>query len=327
MTLTYSTNQNNKSLSLSYSRDIISLFAYFDIFKHPLTVSDIQRMKGLTEAIILEQLNTLVTTNICFEWQGYYGLSSDIQENAQRRLVAEKNAELYWSKVKKYAQRIANFPFVRGVAISGSLSKGVMTDEGDIDFFIITEPNKLWVTRSLLILYKKIRLLNSRKYFCLNYFVDTNNLTIIDKNIFTAVEVAHLIPVYSQDKLFDRFFDQNSWVKEFINSPVPITINALPSDSFYGIEQDVKIKKSKQRKEKWLSGSIGKRLERWTHKKTLKRWMKKFGHFDEEKFELTMRSTTGVSKHHPQDFQSKVLDTYSDRFNKANEELNRHKQE
>ncbi len=322
-----STSQTNPTNTISYSEDILSLLAYFDIFKHPLTVSDIQRMKGLSEAIILEQLNILVTTNICFVWQGYYGLSAETQENAQRRLVAEKNAEQYWSKVKKYSQRIANFPFVRGVAISGSLSKGVMTDDGDIDFFIITEPNKLWITRSLLILYKKIRLLNSRKYFCLNYFVDTNNLAIIDKNIFTAVEVAHLIPVYSQDDLFDRFYDQNSWVKEFINSPAPITINALPSDGFYRIERDVKIKKSKHTKEKWLSGSFGNRLERWTHKKTLKRWMKKFGHFNEDKFELTMRSTTGVSKHHPQDFQSKVLDTYSERFNKAIEQLNRHKQE
>lgn len=322
-----STSPTNPINTISYSEDILSLLAYFDIFKHPLTVSDIQRMKGLSEAIILDQLKVLVTTNICFEWQGYYGLSADIQENAQRRLVAEKNAEQYWSKVKKYSQRIANFPFVRGVAISGSLSKGVMTDDGDIDFFIITEPNKLWITRSLLILYKKIRLLNSRKYFCLNYFVDTNNLAIIDKNIFTAVEVAHLIPVYSQDDLFDRFYDQNSWVKEFINSPAPITINALPSDGFFSIERDVKIKKSKNTKEKWLSGSFGNRLEQWSHKKTLKRWMKKFGHFNEDKFELTMRSTTGVSKHHPQDFQSKVLDTYSERFNKVNEQLNRHKQE
>ncbi len=322
-----STSQINPIKAFSNSEDILSLLAYFDIFKHPLTVSDITRMKGLAEAIVLEQLDVLVKTNICFEWQGYYGLSADIQENAQRRLVAEKNAEQYWSKVKKYSQRIANFPFVRGVAISGSLSKGVMADDGDIDFFIITEPNKLWVTRSLLILYKKIRLLNSRKYFCLNYFVDTNNLAIIDKNIFTAVEVAHLIPVYSQDNLFERFYDQNTWVKDFLNSPSPITINALPSDGFYRLEGEITIKKSKHRKEKWLSSSLGNRLERWTHKKTLKRWMKKFGHFNEDKFELTMRSTTGVSKHHPQDFQSKVLDTYSARYQNVTEQLNRLKQE
>jgi len=321
-----STSQTNPINTFSYSEDILSLMAYFDIFKHPLTVNDFVRMKGFSAELVIEQLNLMLVSQICFEWQGYFGLSAEIQEYAQRRIVAEKNAEHYWSKVKKYSQRIANFPFVRGVAISGSLSKGVMTDDGDIDFFIITEPNKLWVTRSLLILYKKIRLLNSRKYFCLNYFVDTNNLAIIDKNIFTAVEVAHLIPVYSQDNLFERFYDQNTWVKEFINSPAPITINALPSDGFYRLEGEIKIKKSKLTKEKWLSGSLGNRLERWTHKKTLKRWMKKFGHFDEDKFELTMRSTTGVSKHHPQDFQGKVLNTHEERFRKAMERLHQNKQ-
>jgi predicted transcriptional regulator len=96
-----STSPTNPINTISYSEDILSLLAYFDIFKHPLTVSDIHRMKGLSEAIILEQLKVLVTMNICFEWQGFYGLSADIQENAQRRLVAEKNAEQYWSKVKK----------------------------------------------------------------------------------------------------------------------------------------------------------------------------------------------------------------------------------
>jgi hypothetical protein len=54
--------------------------------------------------------------------------------------------------------------------------------------------------------------------------------------------------------------------------------------------------------------------------------MKKFGHFNEDKFELTMRSTTGVSKHHPQDFQGKVLNTHEERFRKAIERFNLHKQ-
>jgi hypothetical protein len=304
--------------------EILSLLVYFDIFEHPLTPSDMMRMTGLSETTIHDQLRMLVTTKICFEWQGYYGLTPYTEEKAQRRIQAERNAEMYWPKVKKYARIIANFPFVKGVAISGSLSKGVMTDQGDIDFFIITEPNRLWITRSLLILYKKIRLLNSRKYFCLNYFVDTNNLGIIDENIFTAVEVAHLIPVYAEEKLFEKFYIENQWVVQFIRLPSPINSLALPTDPFYGLSDNIKIKKSKYRKEKWLSGSFGNYLEQWTHKKTLKRWMRKFGHFDENKFELTMRSTIGVSKHHPQDFQSRVLDIYTQRLNFAQEKLNEH---
>jgi hypothetical protein len=296
---------------------VLSLLAYFDIFNHPLKIEDLVRMKGFSLTTCEEVMRELVDLGVCFEWDGYYGLDNSIQIQAERRIFAEKNALNYWSKVRKNAQRIANFPFVRGVAISGSLSKGVMAVDGDIDFFIITAPNKLWVTRTLLILYKKIRLLNSRKYFCLNYFVDTENLEIVDKNMFTAVEVAHLIPVYAENALFEQFYAQNKWVQDFLDAPAAITKTALPADPYYGLNETIQVSNSKKRKEEWLNGKIGASLENWTHKKTLKRWMRKFGHFNEEKFELTMRSTKGVSKHHPRDFQSKVLDTYQERFENA----------
>jgi hypothetical protein len=40
---------------------------------------------------------------------------------------------------------------------------------------------------------------------------------------------------------------------------------------------------------------------------TMWRWDVKFKHFDRSKFNLTLRSTRNVSKHHPQDFQTTVL--------------------
>lgn len=67
--------------------------------------------------------------------------------------------------------------------------------------------------------------------------------------------------------------------------------------------------------EKFFSGFLGNSLERMAHRATLNRWRKKFAHFNAEKFELTMRSTVGVSKHHPRDFQSRVLLVYEDKLN------------
>ena len=37
-----------------------------------------------------------------------------------------------------------------------------------------------------------------------------------------------------------------------------------------------------------------------------------FGDFDDAKFELTMKSRRYVSKHHPNDFQNKVLSKYEE---------------
>src|SRR5690606_3777846 len=101
-------------------------------------------------------------------------------------LMANKFSDI----ARKKAKLISQFPFVRGVMASGSLSKGYADEKSDIDFFIITIPNRLWIARTLLVLYKRIFLLNSHKFFCVNYFVDEKHLGIEEKNLFTATELA-----------------------------------------------------------------------------------------------------------------------------------------
>ena len=71
-------------------------------------------------------------------------------------------------KAIKRAKFISKFPYIENVSISGALSKNYYNNDGDIDFFLITQPNRLWIARTLLIIYKKMFLLNSRKYFCVN---------------------------------------------------------------------------------------------------------------------------------------------------------------
>jgi len=73
------------------------------------------------------------------------------------------------------------------------------------------------VCRAFLTLYKKLVLGNSHRNFCLNYFIDSNNLEIPDKNIFTATEVAFLIPMYNYT-LYENFICMNNWFRrEFPN--------------------------------------------------------------------------------------------------------------
>src|SRR6185503_5346455 len=47
-----------------------------------------------------------------------------------------------------------------------------------------------------------------------NYFVDIANLEIKEKNIYTATEIAFLIPVYHYENFF-RFLASNSWINEY----------------------------------------------------------------------------------------------------------------
>jgi hypothetical protein len=76
------------------------------------------------------------------------------------------------------------------------LSKNFADERADIDYFVVTKANRLWIARTLMHLFKKLTfLVGKQHYFCMNYFVDEEALTIQEKNLFTAVEVATLIPV------------------------------------------------------------------------------------------------------------------------------------
>ena len=99
-------------------------------------------------------------------------------------------------KALRNARLIFHFPFTRAIMISGSLSKNYADEASDVDYFIIVKPGRLWIARTLLIIYKRIFLMNSKKYFCVNYFIDEDHLEIEEKNLFTAVELTTLIPIH-----------------------------------------------------------------------------------------------------------------------------------
>jgi hypothetical protein len=120
-----------------------------------------------------------------------------------------------WKMARLMAHVIKQFPFVRGIFVSGELSKGVASEEGDIDFVIITAENRLWISRTLLILFKKIVLLNSRRYFCLNHFVSEKQLKFGLRNIYSAIEIATLKPLVNID-LFEQYMEANSWLSAYL---------------------------------------------------------------------------------------------------------------
>jgi len=283
---------HNKILDVS---NTLKVLAYFDIFDSPLLDKEIVNLtneSNLQEDII----KTLLNTQKCYKYNNYYSLKKNVKELVTKRLKKEKEAQKYIKKLPFFVSLISKFPFVRGIAISGSLSKGVMYADGDIDYFIITAANRLWICRSFLIIFKKIFLLNSKKYFCVNYFVDENNLEIHDQNMFTAVEISYLKPVYNE-AIINQLKEKNSWIKGYF----PNFVHPF----------NFPLKTNKNNKNKGLESiftdSFADKFDLWLMKKTFKRWENKFKHFNKEKFELTMRTNRGVSKHHPQDFQNKVL--------------------
>jgi predicted nucleotidyltransferase len=292
---------------------LIKTLAYYDIFNYPLTAGEIYynlRVNHTSTAEVEELLVNLAKRNLIFRKGNYYQLS-DEETYIIRRERGNKLAAKRLKTARRISRLISGFPYVRAILLSGSLSKGFMEKNSDIDYFIITQPNRLWLTRALLMSFKKMFLLNSRKNFCINYFVDLENLEIQEKNIFTATEIATLIPTFGAT-VYDEFYNRNIWIKEYYpNFPKRVTDDILKDKPGF----------LKSFIEKIFNSSLGERLDDFFMHLFERHNKKRYRHYSQEDFRLAFKSNKKESKHHPLFFQKKVLLEFEKKLNKLEERL------
>lgn len=305
--------ENEKSFS-PLDRSIIRTLAYYDIFSYPLTANEIYYNLGdnhtSTEQIKIE-LEFLLKNNIVYNNGEFYQLNNDAKY-IQRRKSGNELAEKRLKTAQRMSGFISRFPFVRGVMLSGSISKGFMEEDSDIDYFVITHPNRVWFSRLLLMIFKKIFLFNSRKIFCINYFVDSENLEIEEKNIFTATEIVTLLPTFGKD-IYERFYEKNLWIKHFYPNFPKRDILSIP---------DKKPGLFKAYWEKFLGNKLGDKLDDIAIHLFDKFYKLKYKNYNKEDFKLAFKSSKKESKHHPKFFQKRVLEEFETKIKSLEEKLN-----
>lgn len=287
-------------------KGILSVVCYYDVFQHPLTVEEILMNSRLALSLTETQneITDLVSMKILKQEEDYYMLEKSPSDYVSRRKAGQDRHTKALEQIKYYSKKIAGFPFVRGVYISGSYSKGVLKETDDYDYFIITARKRLWICRSLLRGYKKFFLRKSERFFCMNYFLEQDNLVVPDHNLFVATEVRTLVPAFNLE-LYNTFQEHNRWANSF-----------LPNRPLYTepLIKEPLVFKWKAWSETILSGSLGNWLEQRLFHFMDQRRRKKFRHFSEEEFNLNMRTQQGAEKHHPGGTQQRVLSEYAERL-------------
>ena len=294
---------------------IVRALLYFELFSYPLTDREIWQFApcGRAEAdepvagesfeVFQEKLQLLVARGVVFQFQGYF--QTQYQPDwVERRRDSNRRADAFLPKARRMARFIASFPYIRAVFVSGSLSKHSMRPDSDIDFFMITAPGRLWLARTLLVVFKKIFLFNSHKYFCVNYFIDTEHLEIEEQNLFTATEAVTLLPMYGQE-WYHAFCRKNQWAWRQLPHCTLRPTHEVPLHSRSWLKRSAE----------WaLGGAFGDWLDRQAMQVTVRFWRKKFSHFDDGTFNVALKSRRHVSKHHPLYFQKKVLEHLAGRM-------------
>jgi predicted nucleotidyltransferase len=291
--------------------ETLKTILYFSIFRHPLKLEEIHGYTNYDDvADTVQELENLIEKGILLKVDEFFVYGNDL-DSVTKRLRGNLHAPKALIKANKRAALISKFPYVEAVAISGSLSKGYYDKDSDVDFFVITKPGRLWICRTLLMLYKKIFLLNSRKYFCVNYFISTSNLEIEEKNRFTATELKTLIPILGKE-IFEKFYNENNWVNHYFPKFEP------DLSTIKNLEKPFLIKTT----EFALNNTVGEFVDSGFKKITIAKWKSKFKNIVAEDFKIALKSTQNISKHHPSNFQKKVILALNEKYREFQKNYN-----
>ena len=287
--------------------NILATLAYFDLFNYPLTSGEIYLfLKNRYDQEDYQfAIKYLVANRSIYQFGIFYTLKNDHSLIVRRRDGNNKAADMI-KVASKISDWLIHFPYVRGIAISGSLSKNFADENSDIDLFIITAPNRLWIARTLMHAFKKLTFLfNKQDYFCMNYYIDEERLEIVEKTLYTAIEIVTLIPLQG-DAQFERFYSANAWTREYLPNKIMRVSSAKPMKS-----ATVKLAF-----EFLLNNKAGDMLDSFLMKITAGRWHKKteLKKLNAKGKVLALDVDKHFAKPDPRNFQNKLLSKYESKI-------------
>jgi len=218
----------------SIHKAILKTLVYADIFKYPLTTSEIhhwliwqnsaQPPSQKNIILALENIKSISKT------PPYFYL-----KNHQKNISLRQQHQHFSQPKLKLAHQAANYlkliPFINLIAVTGALAMNNSDKNDDIDLIIITQSNKLWLTRVLAIFILELFHLRRRpktqtinNKICLNLFLDEFSLKIppVNRNLFTAHEICQLKPIYNKQNTYQKFLHANSWTKKYLTHAITI---------------------------------------------------------------------------------------------------------
>jgi hypothetical protein len=244
---------------------ILQAVAYADVFGYPLTSVEVHRyLVGLSAPLAAVQAilsNGRLVPHYLTDCSGYFTLPGReaLVETRRRRAVV---ATSLWPRAARYGQMIARLPFVRLVAVTGALAMDNVEPNADIDYLIITEPDRLWLCRALVIVLVRLAALGG-DVLCPNYFLSERALVFSERNLFTAHELVQMTPVVGL-ATYARIRQLNTWTADFLPNAGELSRRVRDSRP-HGYW-------TRPLTETILRTPIGGRIERWEMKRKVKRF-------------------------------------------------------
>lgn len=194
---------------------VLGMVLYFDVFRHPLTEPELTRLvRPGDPAAVARACDTLLSRGL-LEGEGGWRHRPGTVRNVARRRSRARHAERVWPWAHRAARFLRSLPWVRGLLVTGSLSKNSAVPDGDVDFLVMVRPGRVWTLKTMLQGLRRALPHPARELFCTNYLMATDRLEVDDQNLFTAVELATAVPLAGREACV-ALLEANDWAREFV---------------------------------------------------------------------------------------------------------------
>jgi hypothetical protein len=247
---------------------ILKTLAYADVFDFPMKAAEIHHFLLGAQANLEAVQATLADSH----WlgghieqiDGYHTLCGrqHLVEIRKKRQAA--SADL-WQQATRYGAFLGALPYMRMVALTGSLAmQNPQHNQDDIDFLLITREGRVWLGR--LFAVAVVRLAKLRGIgLCPNYVLTENALQQDRQNIYVAHELAQMIPI-TGPMLYAKMRAENVWAEAILpNAAGPFW--PIPSQDRNGVLRWVK-----HAVETLLNTPLGDALERWERQRKIRKF-------------------------------------------------------
>ncbi len=218
---------------------ILATIRYFDLFDQPLTATQLwQWQVGATTAHPLHEIQEAAVAAVAagaLETSAGYFFLPGREELVSTWLCRHSLAQQKWKLTRRIVYFLQYVPFVKMIAMSGSLAIGNTRSSSDLDLLVIVEAKRMWLARGGLLFITAVLGRRRRHWdrqapdkICLNHYLTDTTLTIASdiQNLYTAILYRSLITLSGED-WHQKFRAANrGWMQTY--AVVPPTPAELP---------------------------------------------------------------------------------------------------
>jgi len=209
-------------------KSILSTLCYFDAFDCPLTLLELWQWLFVFQEepnFSLSEIEHITKNDERIDFKnGFYFLRNReevVNIRLERYAIAgEKN------RIAKKGVKVLKFlPFIKLVGICNNSGNNNSKKDSDIDLFIVTSKNRMYLARFFITLV--LSLMRLRRHgekvvdrLCLSFYTTEDNLDfekikIGHDDIYLVYWIANIFPIYDRGG-YEKFLSNNIWIKKYL---------------------------------------------------------------------------------------------------------------